>query len=98
MIAATLGLSEIVAGYIDQASEKMVAAYTRERENWLRNRSAERAARIRDLLSGERASLRRDAHEPPVTSAGAMIGSVPQPCRSASAIASRHRRRVLAKR
>jgi hypothetical protein len=31
----------------------MVAAYTRERESWLRNRSAARGARIRDLLSGE---------------------------------------------
>jgi hypothetical protein len=52
--AATLGMSKIVAGYIDQTSEEMVAAYGQERENWLRNRSAARAARIRDLLSGER--------------------------------------------
>jgi hypothetical protein len=51
--AATLGMSGIVAGYIDQTSEEMVAAYTRERENWLRNRNAARTARIRDLLSGE---------------------------------------------
>jgi hypothetical protein len=52
--AATLSMSGIVAGYVDQTSEEIVAAYTRERENWLRNRSAVRAARIRDLLSGER--------------------------------------------
>ena len=52
--ATTLGMSRIVAGYIDQTSEEMVAAYTQERENWLRNRSAARAARVRDLLSGER--------------------------------------------
>jgi hypothetical protein len=52
--AATLSMSKIVAGYIDQTSEEMVAAYTQERENWLRNRSAARTARIRDLLSGER--------------------------------------------
>jgi DNA-binding PucR family transcriptional regulator len=52
--ATTLSMSKIVAGYIDQVSEKMVAAYAEERENWLRNRSAARAARIRDLLSGER--------------------------------------------
>ena len=52
--AATLGMSEIVAGYVDQTSEEIVAAYTRERENWLRNRSAARSARIRDLLSGAR--------------------------------------------
>jgi DNA-binding PucR family transcriptional regulator len=54
LTAATLGMSKVVAGYIDQTSEEIVAAYTRERENWLRNRSAARAARIRDLLSGER--------------------------------------------
>jgi len=54
LTAATLGMSEKVAGYIDQTSEEIVAAYTRERENWLRNRSAARAARIRDLLSGQR--------------------------------------------
>ena len=52
--AATLGMSKIVAGYVDQTSEEIVAAYTGERERWLRNRSAARAARIRDLLSGER--------------------------------------------
>jgi DNA-binding PucR family transcriptional regulator len=55
--AATLDMSQIVAGYIDQASENMVSAYTGERENWLRNRSAARVARIRDLLSGERADV-----------------------------------------
>jgi len=51
--AAALGMSGIVAGYIDQVSEEMVAAYTRERENWLLNRSATRGTRIRHLLSGE---------------------------------------------
>ena len=55
--AATLGMSKIVAGYVDQTSEEIVAAYTRERENWLRNRSAARAARIRDLLSGRRINV-----------------------------------------
>jgi hypothetical protein len=55
--AATLGMSKIVAGYVDQTSEEIVAAYTRERENWLRNRSAARAARIRGLLSGERINV-----------------------------------------
>ncbi|MGD0240500.1 MAG: helix-turn-helix domain-containing protein [Streptosporangiaceae bacterium] len=52
--AATLSMSKIVAGYVDQTSEEIVAAYTGERETWLRNRSTARAARIRDLLSGER--------------------------------------------
>jgi hypothetical protein len=42
-----------MGGYIDQTSEEMVTAYTREREAWLRNRSAARAARIRELLSGD---------------------------------------------
>jgi PucR C-terminal helix-turn-helix domain/GGDEF-like domain len=56
--AATLDMSKIVAGYVDQTSEEIVAAYTRERENWLRNRSAARAARIRDLLSGARIDVR----------------------------------------
>jgi hypothetical protein len=55
--AATLGMSKIVAGYVDQTSEEIVAAYTRERENWLRNRSAARAARIRELLSGQRVNV-----------------------------------------
>jgi hypothetical protein len=55
--AATLGMSKTVAGYVDQTSEQIVAAYTRERENWLRNRSAVRAARIRDLLSGRRVNV-----------------------------------------
>jgi len=55
--AATLSMSKIVAGYVDQTSEEIVAAYTRERENWLRNRSAAQAARIRDLLSGERINV-----------------------------------------
>ena len=52
--AATLSMSRMVAGYIDQTSEEMVSAYAQTRENWLRNRSAARAARIRDLLAGGR--------------------------------------------
>src|ERR1700677_773194 len=55
--AATLGMSKIVAGYVDQTSEEIAAAYTGEREHWLRNRSAARAARIRDLLSGGRVNV-----------------------------------------
>ena len=57
LTAATLGMSEVVAGYIDQTSEEIVTAYTRERENWLRNRSAARSARIRELLSGQRVNV-----------------------------------------
>ena len=55
--AATLSISRVVAGYIDQTSEEMVVAYAQARENWLRNRSAARAARIRDLLAGGRIDL-----------------------------------------
>jgi hypothetical protein len=52
--AATLSMSRVVAGYIDQTSEVMVVAYAQARENWLRNRSAARAARIRDPPAGPR--------------------------------------------
>jgi DNA-binding PucR family transcriptional regulator len=55
--AATLSMSKTVAGYVDQTSEEIVAAYTGEREHWLRNRSAARAARIRDLLSDGRVNV-----------------------------------------
>jgi DNA-binding PucR family transcriptional regulator len=55
--ATTLEMSRIVAGYIDQTSEEMVAAYTDERENWLRNRNAARTARIRALLAGDRVDV-----------------------------------------
>jgi PucR C-terminal helix-turn-helix domain/GGDEF-like domain len=55
--AATLGMSGIVAGYVDQISEEVVAAYTHERERWLRHRSAARTARIRDLLAGQRTDV-----------------------------------------
>ena len=51
-------MSGIVAAYIDQTSEEMVAAYTQEREHWLRNQNAARAARIRELLSGDRSDVR----------------------------------------
>jgi hypothetical protein len=57
LTAVTLAMTKIVAGYVDQTSEEIVAAYTLERENWLRNRSATRAARIRDLLSGQRVNV-----------------------------------------
>jgi PucR C-terminal helix-turn-helix domain/GGDEF-like domain len=58
LAAATLSMSQIVAGYVDQTSEEIVAAYTDERENWLRHRSAARSARIRELLSGQRINVR----------------------------------------
>jgi DNA-binding PucR family transcriptional regulator len=57
LAAASLGMSKIVAGYVDQTSEEIVAVYTQERENWLRNHSAARTARIRELLSGQRINV-----------------------------------------
>ena len=57
-ITATVqSTARLVAGYIDQVSEEMVAAYSAERENWLRNCSAARAGRVRDLLSGQRVDV-----------------------------------------
>ncbi|HEX3753392.1 MAG TPA: helix-turn-helix domain-containing protein [Streptosporangiaceae bacterium] len=55
--AATLSMTRIVAGYVDQTSEEIVATYASEREHWLRKRSAARAAGIRALLSGDRVSI-----------------------------------------
>jgi hypothetical protein len=55
--ATAQSAARLVAGYIDQVSEEMVTAYTSERENWLRNCSAARAARIRDLLSGQHVNV-----------------------------------------
>jgi len=55
--AATLSMTKTMAGYVDQTSEEVVAAYTGEREHWLRRRSAARAARIRALLSGEHVNV-----------------------------------------
>ncbi|HEY1917804.1 MAG TPA: helix-turn-helix domain-containing protein [Streptosporangiaceae bacterium] len=55
--ATTLDMSRVLSEYIDQTSEEMVAAYTQENENWLKNRSAARTARIRDLLSGGRVDV-----------------------------------------
>jgi DNA-binding PucR family transcriptional regulator len=56
--AATLSISRIVAAYSDQTSEEIVAAYTQEREHWLRNQNAARAARVRRLLAGDRSDVR----------------------------------------
>jgi len=55
MVSTTaLGMSSVVAEYIDQTSEGIVQAYEQEKEDWLRRRSTARAARVRDLLSGKR--------------------------------------------
>jgi hypothetical protein len=55
--AAGLRMAEVTASYIDRVSEEVVSAYEAEKENWLRNLSAARAARVRALLSGGRIDL-----------------------------------------
>jgi hypothetical protein len=54
--AAGLRIAETTAAYIDQVSEELVAAYEAEKENWLRNLGAARAARVRTLLEGDGAT------------------------------------------
>ena len=51
--AAGLRMAAILAAYIDQVSEELVSAYESEKENWLRNQSVARAARVRALLRNE---------------------------------------------
>ena len=51
--AAGLRIASILYSYIDQTSEEVVSAYESEKENWLRNQSAARAARVRALLRNE---------------------------------------------
>jgi DNA-binding PucR family transcriptional regulator len=58
---AGLRIAETTAAYIDRVSEELVAAYEAEKENWLRNLSAARAARVRALLTDERVDV--DASE-----------------------------------
>jgi DNA-binding PucR family transcriptional regulator len=59
--AAGLRIAETTAAYIDRVSEELVAAYEAEKENWLRNLGAARAARVRALLQGDRIDI--DASE-----------------------------------
>jgi hypothetical protein len=55
--AAGQRIAALTATYIDRVSEDVVSAYEAERENWLRNLSAARAARVRALLGGGRIDL-----------------------------------------
>jgi DNA-binding PucR family transcriptional regulator len=59
--AAGLRIAETTAAYIDRVSEELVAAYEAEKENWLLNLGAARAARVRALLRGDRVDV--DASE-----------------------------------
>jgi PucR C-terminal helix-turn-helix domain/GGDEF-like domain len=51
--AAGLRIAAVLASYIDKVSEEVVSAYEAEKENWLRNQSVARAARVRALLRNE---------------------------------------------
>lgn len=51
-VAAT-ELSSVAFGYIDKISEEVVDAYQLERDTWLRNRNANRLAKVRAVLSGK---------------------------------------------
>ena len=62
---AGLRIAGVTASYIDKVSEEVLAAYESEKEDWLRNLTAARAARIRSLLAGERVD---------VDAAGAVLG------------------------
>ena len=55
--AAGLWIAETTAAYIDLVSEELVSAYEAEKENWLRNLGAARAARVRALLEGDQADV-----------------------------------------
>ncbi|HEX3491915.1 MAG TPA: helix-turn-helix domain-containing protein [Streptosporangiaceae bacterium] len=55
--AAGMRIADATAAYIDRISEALVAAFEAEKENWLRNVSAVRAARVRALLAGERGDV-----------------------------------------
>jgi DNA-binding PucR family transcriptional regulator len=51
--AAGLQITRTTNAYIDLVSEEIVSAYEAEKENWLRNQSIVRAARVRTLLRNE---------------------------------------------
>ena len=55
--AAGLRIADLITAYIDRVSEEVVSAYESEKENWLRNLSAARAARVRAVLGSDRVDL-----------------------------------------
>lgn len=50
--AAAMRLTESTFSYIDRVSELVLTAYVRERDEWVRNTVAVRAAQVRSLLAG----------------------------------------------
>lgn len=55
--AAAELLSAVAFGYVDRISEEVVAAYQQEHDDWMRNRTAARSARITALLGNTDADL-----------------------------------------
>jgi len=55
--AAGLRIADITSAYIDKVSEEVLSAYEAGKENWLRNRSVARAARVQALIRGERVDV-----------------------------------------
>jgi DNA-binding PucR family transcriptional regulator len=55
--AAGMRIAGVSNAYIDLVSEEVVSAYEGEKENWLRNQSVARAARIRALLRNEQVDV-----------------------------------------
>ena len=51
-LAAAMRLTESTFSYIDRVSELVLTAYVRERDEWVRNTVAVRAAQVRSLLAG----------------------------------------------
>jgi DNA-binding PucR family transcriptional regulator len=63
--AAGMRIASTLASYIDLVSEEVFSAYEAEKEKWLRNQSAARAARVRALLRNE---------QPDVAASEAILG------------------------
>jgi DNA-binding PucR family transcriptional regulator len=55
--AAALRIADMTSAYIDKVSEEVLSAYEAGKENWLRNRSVARAARVQALLRDERVDV-----------------------------------------
>jgi DNA-binding PucR family transcriptional regulator len=55
--AAAETLSTVAFAYVDRISEQVVAAYQQERDDWMRNRTAARTARVRALLADTDADI-----------------------------------------
>jgi len=71
--AAGMRIADATAAYIDRISEELVAAFEAEKENWLRNVSAVRAARVR-------AAWPRSSVPESTSSARTWPGSCPGSC------------------